>query len=304
MPSTEADRLNGNHLRALGCALVLFMALCPAHAAAQVRRSELASVSQTVDGTVITIEYSRPVARGRTLFGGLVKWGERWTPGANWATTLETNREIELNGHAVPKGKYSVWMIPEQGEWTVYLSDKDRVFHTQRQRPEEAFVRFMVQPEDGTHMEALAWYFPSVSRDGATLRMHWGTVVIPLTITVEPTPQEIDTSRDLTPMLGSYTMRFEGDAELTTEIEVDVYENRAGRLRGRFIPAPPDMDSEFELIAVPDQSFTAVYYEGGVAIETDQERRVVFLLEAGRVTGFEMRFGTEVYGYGRRSETR
>jgi hypothetical protein len=190
MTNSEADRSVVSHLRPFVCVLVLAGAVGPARAVAQVRKSERASVSQTVDGTVVTIEYSRPVGRDRMLFGGVVKWGEPWTPGADWATTFDTNRDIELNGHAVSEGKYSVWMIPEeQGEWTVYLSDRDRVFHTQRQRPENAIVRFTVQPEEGPHMEALAWYFPSVSRDGATLRMHWGTLVIPLTITVEPTPQ-------------------------------------------------------------------------------------------------------------------
>ena len=214
MPNTEADRLVASRLRSLACALILFGAVGPARAVAQVRASERASVSQTVDGTIVTIEYSRPLARGRTLFGGVVKWGERWTPGANWATTFETSRAIELNGHAVSKGKYTVWMIPQQqGEWTVFLSDKDRVFHTQRQRPEDARVRFTVQPEEGPHMEALAWYFPTVSRDGATLRMHWGTLFIPLTVTVEAALQDGDATFDLAPMLGSYALRFEGNGE-------------------------------------------------------------------------------------------
>ena len=42
-----------------------------------------------VNGTTITLDFSRPVARGRdSLFGGVVHWGELWTPGANWATKL------------------------------------------------------------------------------------------------------------------------------------------------------------------------------------------------------------------------
>ena len=69
-------------------ALALSLAL-PARAPAQVRASEAASVSQTVDGTKITIEYSRPRGRARdSLFGKVVPWGEVWTAGANLATTL------------------------------------------------------------------------------------------------------------------------------------------------------------------------------------------------------------------------
>src|SRR5215212_7024286 len=79
---------------------------------AQIRASELAVMSQTIDGTLITVQYSRPRARGRDpIFGTrAVTWGETWTPGANWATTLEVNKPVTINGNPVAKGKYSVWM--------------------------------------------------------------------------------------------------------------------------------------------------------------------------------------------------
>ena len=71
----------------------------PSAAAAQIRASEIGTMSQIIDGTKITMEYSRPRARGRDqLFGHVVHWNEVWTPGANWATTFETNKNITLNG--------------------------------------------------------------------------------------------------------------------------------------------------------------------------------------------------------------
>src|SRR5512143_914055 len=93
---------------------------------AQIRASELATVSQVIDGTEIKLEYSRPRARGRdSLFGGEVKWNEVWTPGANYATTLEINRDIRLDGHPVSKGKYSVWLVVRQsGPWTMMLDPR------------------------------------------------------------------------------------------------------------------------------------------------------------------------------------
>ena len=68
-------------------------------------------MTQIIDGTKISMEYSRPRARGRNpLFGNprVVRWNEVWTPGANWATTFEINKPITLAGRAVAKGKYSV----------------------------------------------------------------------------------------------------------------------------------------------------------------------------------------------------
>ena len=76
-------------------------------ALAQVRASEIGSMTQFLDGTKITIQYSRPRLRGRDpVFGTrAVHWGEVWTPGANFATTFEVDKNIKLDGHPVPKGK-------------------------------------------------------------------------------------------------------------------------------------------------------------------------------------------------------
>ena len=83
----------------------------------QIRASERGWVGQTIDGTKISIDYARPRARGREpIFGKVVHWAEVWTPGANYATTLEVNNPVRLDGHPVAKGKYSVWLVVrEQG---------------------------------------------------------------------------------------------------------------------------------------------------------------------------------------------
>ena len=111
--------------------------------------SEKGSVSQTIDGTTITVEYYRPVARGRTPFPDVVHWGRMWTPGANWATTFDVDKPIHLNGNAVPKGKYSVWMIPAPDEWTVILNRDSKRFHTQPPSSSDEELRFTVKPSAG-----------------------------------------------------------------------------------------------------------------------------------------------------------
>lgn len=92
------------------------------------------TITQKVDSTTITVEYYRPSVRGRTIFGQLVPWGITWTPGANWATTLEVDRDVRIDGHPVPRGKYSVWMIPaaKPDPWTVVLNRSARRFHVMR----------------------------------------------------------------------------------------------------------------------------------------------------------------------------
>jgi hypothetical protein len=166
----------------------IFILLClamPQVVCGQVKLSEKATVSQVINGTTITIEYARPVARGRAgLFGTVVHWGETWTPGANWATTLETSRDIRLQGQRVPRGKYSVWMITARDSaWTVFLHKDARLFHTRRPRgTDDDVARFRAQPVEAPFMEALMWYFPTIQRDSAVLRMHWGTTAIDLRV--------------------------------------------------------------------------------------------------------------------------
>src|SRR5688500_4055924 len=74
------------------------------------RRSQLATVSQLVGAARIDIVYRRPVARGRDLYGALVKWGVVWTPSADSAALLTTSTDLDVNGKRLPKGRYALWM--------------------------------------------------------------------------------------------------------------------------------------------------------------------------------------------------
>src|SRR5688500_9908510 len=141
------------------CRVLLAAALTFAlntNATAQIRASELGATQQTIDGTKITIEYSRPAVRGRTPFGGIVHWGEKWTPGANWATTFEVDRDIKLAGQAVPKGKYTVYVIPQQNaDWTFILHRNPRAYHVLRPDTVNELLRVAVKPQQAAHLERL-----------------------------------------------------------------------------------------------------------------------------------------------------
>ena len=146
--------------------------------------SQHAGVAQTVYTTVITLEYDRPVARGRELFGALVEWDAIWTPGANRATWIDFSKPVTLEGHAIQAGRYAIWMVPKENEpWEVVVVSEWDTDHGMFPFGEEAF-RTTVAPETGAHMEVLAYYFPVVGPQDATLRFHWGTTIIPLRIEV------------------------------------------------------------------------------------------------------------------------
>jgi hypothetical protein len=177
-------RMAGQPLHHTMLAFVLALILAaPVRAQEQprVKPSQSGTVFQEVGDTKISIAYDRPVARGRELFGALVKWNAVWTPGANWATTIELSRDVTINGQPLASGKYSIWSIPGASEWTLIFSKRDRVFHTRYPAGEDA-LRVQIQPQQGEHMETLAYYFPVVGPDSAVVRVHWGTTVVPFTI--------------------------------------------------------------------------------------------------------------------------
>ena len=74
--------------------------------------SPKASVMQQVGLTDITIDYSSPAVKGRTIWGGLVPFGEVWRAGANAATKITFSKDVTIEGAAVSKGSYSIFMIP------------------------------------------------------------------------------------------------------------------------------------------------------------------------------------------------
>jgi hypothetical protein len=167
-------------------ALLLALTACmarPEHAQ-EPRRSQRGAVVQMIGTTRVEITYSRPVARGRALFGALVPWGRVWNPGADTATAISISAPIRINGERLPAGTYSLWAIPGENEWTFIFNTAHPVWHVPYRGGQEA-LRVRAVPERGAHMETLAFYFPIVDGLTAVLNFHWGEVVVPLRIEAE-----------------------------------------------------------------------------------------------------------------------
>jgi hypothetical protein len=155
--------------------------------------SQRGSVTQNVAFTEIVVRYGRPVARGRALFGQLVPWDSVWHPGADSATRISFNHDVLLDEHEVRAGEYSVWLIPrDRRPWTVILSRAAHVFHKPYPGASADLLRFDVAPESLSHMESLAIYFPSVVKDEATMRIHWGETGVPIHIKAPYRPSAPD----------------------------------------------------------------------------------------------------------------
>jgi hypothetical protein len=145
--------------------------------------SQRGTVTQNVALTEISVAYGRPVAPGRQLFGALVPWDAIWHPGADSATRVRFSRDVLIEGQPLRAGEYSLWMIPrESAPWTVIFSRAARVFHLPYPGANRDALRVDVTPEQASHMESFAIYFPMVVRDSAVMRLHWGTTAVPIRI--------------------------------------------------------------------------------------------------------------------------
>ena len=278
---------------ATSIALAAIAASAHSPALAQIRASELASVSQTVDGTKITIEYSRPRARGRDAIFGTknVQWDEVWTPGANYATSLETSHDITLDGHRVPKGKYSVWMVVRKsGPWTFVLDPRAKLFHMEHPDSASAQIRFDVKAQSAPFTEVLTWSFPDVRATGATLAMAWIKTRVAVEIGVPPSLVVELPAADAAPYLGRYEFEptsKEDSAKAKKDAFVVSYEN--GVMKGQFDPND-DYMQKFALIRIGPDTFAPGIYDKGVIYEVLRpDLTIEFARANGRAASLEMR---------------
>jgi hypothetical protein len=149
-----------------------------------VRRSQAAAVSQRVANTEITVTYSRPVARGRELFGGIVPYGQVWNPGADQATAVVFSRDVTINGQSLAAGKYSIWVIPNPDRWTLIFCRAGDVYHTPYPGEAQDVLRLEVVPETSSYTEVMTLDFPFVEGKETALQFRWGTTRLPMTIAV------------------------------------------------------------------------------------------------------------------------
>jgi hypothetical protein len=281
---------------------VLTVLTVPTFLSAQVRASEAALVAQTIDGTRLTVEYSRPRARNRdSLFGKIVTWEEVWTPGANWATTLEVSKDVTVNDKPLAAGKYSVWFVVRKaGPWTVVLDPRNRLFHMAHPDSSASQVRIDVTPTTVPFSEALTWSFSDLHAAGTTLAMEWGTVRVPINVTVASSFTLTTPADKAAPYLGTYTFAWTGGPDTGKPIKLFItHEN--GSLHARWDPPPFPEWERFLLIARGPDTFIPGFMEKGQLYDVEPLMPFEFTMEAGRATGFIVRGETgQAMGSGKR----
>ena len=159
----------------------------------EIRKSPKAGVTQHIGAsTDITISYSRPGVKERTVWGELVPYGMTqgkdrlipWRAGANENTTFETSTDILVEGKELKAGKYGLHMIPEKDEWTIIFSNNNSSWGSYSYNPDEDALRVKVKPQEAGFQEWLLYGFDDLSDTSATAFLQWEKLKVPFKITV------------------------------------------------------------------------------------------------------------------------
>jgi hypothetical protein len=167
----------------------------PSHASAQLdlpRPSPSAKVTQVIGLTEITVDYSSPAVKGRSIWGALVPYDQMWRTGANQATKITFSRDVTFGDKPVPAGSYALFTIPTKSMWTVILNKKADQSGTARDyKADLDLVRFQAHPKPAPHRERMTFLFADFTDDKGTLDLEWDKLRVSIPIRVDTEEQAL-----------------------------------------------------------------------------------------------------------------
>jgi hypothetical protein len=172
------------------------------------RASQKGTVSQTVGTTDLSITYSRPAVKGRTVYGDwpgeakgegtldnqntrpagapLVPWGHVWRSGANEATLFAVNDDVLINGQPLPAGRYSLHSIPGKDEWTFIFNKDEGQWGSFSYDAAKDALRVKAKPSWTTDStELLTYIIDAPEGDTANVHLRWEKLSVPFTVKVK-----------------------------------------------------------------------------------------------------------------------
>jgi hypothetical protein len=137
--------------------------------------SPAAKVSQTAGLTEVTIEYSRPSVKGRTIFGGLVQYGEMWRTGANKNTMVTFNDKVKIGGKELNAGSYAIFTIPNKTDWDViFYTDTENWGVPENFDEAKVATRFKTPVQNlAAPVETFTVELGDLANDRCTLSISW-----------------------------------------------------------------------------------------------------------------------------------
>ena len=149
------------------------------------QQSPPAQTSVTLAGKVIRIDYSAPSMRGRKIFGGLEPYGRVWRAGANSATALHTDANLDIGGLSVPKGDYTLFVYLDPNQWQLVVSKATGEWGLDYDKSHDLGRVKMEMSKPPKPIETYKMTLTSVGPNKGKLQLAWENTVADVGITVK-----------------------------------------------------------------------------------------------------------------------
>jgi hypothetical protein len=141
------------------------------------------SATGKINGATISIKYSSPSVKGRPIWNALVPYGKIWRAGANTATSFTTDKDIKVEGQTLPAGKYSLYALVNENEWTMIFNSQSGQWGITRagettDDPTKDVIKVKVKPVKSASMNERLVYV--IDSKGFSLR--WENLEVPVSI--------------------------------------------------------------------------------------------------------------------------
>ncbi len=135
-----------------------------------------ATATQTLkNGTVVSINYAQPAVKGRKIGSDIAAYGKIWRTGANAATQFEVSKDVKINGSTLPAGKYAMFTIPGEKEWTIILNKTWDQWGAYKYEEQKDALRFTAKAGKAkTFTERLTF---EIEKSGK-VSLAWGDVLV------------------------------------------------------------------------------------------------------------------------------
>jgi hypothetical protein len=135
-------------------------------------------INQRVGNTNLKIEYERPSARNRKIFGELVPWNEVWRTGAGNCTKISFDKKVMMGNQSINPGTYSLFTIPNKEEWIVILNSDTSLYGSYDYNPDKDVARFVVTPQNSNRYYETLTIDVDLIPNNAMIYIAWENITI------------------------------------------------------------------------------------------------------------------------------
>jgi hypothetical protein len=183
------------------------------------------STSQTIKQAFalsdITVEYSRPTAKGRTIFGDLVPFGKTWRTGANASTKITFGEDVKVEGMDLKAGTYAVYTVPNKDSWDImFYKDLTLGGDVTNYKAENEVLKVKVKPSAlPMHVETFTINFADVKSNSTNVELMWEKTKVTFNVTADIDSKimkniETSLSADSRPYFQAANYYYENDKDL------------------------------------------------------------------------------------------